>query len=155
MKYELTDDSEFVTHCLTRPEMWRMGSDDGVIGINPNLFFAQKSNEIWLKAGEYGVLIFKPTNYISLEFHVALLPKAKGKAVEISKGAIKWIFENTRYLHVSASIPEYNRLAIRLGKKVGMEFIGINKGSFMKNGELHDQHLFGIQKEDVCHSFQR
>lgn len=148
--FELTNDSEFVTRCLTSPAIWRMGSDDSVIGINPELFFAQKNNTIWLKVGDYGVFIGRPINHISLDVHVALLPDAKGKAAEISKGAIKWMFNNTQYLHMNASIPEYNKLAIRLAEKVGMEFIGINKGSFMKDGKLYNQYLFGIQKEDVC-----
>ena len=52
---------------------------------------------------------------------------------------------------MNASIPEYNKLAIRLAGKVGMELIGINKRSFMKNGVLYDQQLFGISKEDICH----
>ena len=150
--FELTDDSEFVTRCLTSPAVWRMGSDDSAIGINPGLFFARKNNsDIWLKAGEYGVFIGRPINCISLDVHVALLPSARGGAVDISKDAIKWIFKNTQYMHMTASIPEYNRLAIKLAGKSGMEFIGMNKGSFMKNGKLHNQYLFGIQKEDVCH----
>jgi RimJ/RimL family protein N-acetyltransferase len=151
MKYELTDDSELVTRCLTNPAIWRMGSDDSVIGINPDLFFAQKNNNVWLKAGDYGAFIGIPINHISLDVHVALLPDARGKAVEISRGAIEWMFMNTCYLHISASIPEYNKFAIRLAREVGMEFVGINKGAFMKNGKLHNQYLFGIKKEDVCH----
>lgn len=150
MKYELTDDSEFVTRCLTHPEIWRMGSDDLMMEIRPEIFFAQKSNNIWLKAGDYGAFICIPINHISLDVHVALLPGAKGKAVEISRGAIEWMFMNTCYLHMIASIPEYNKLAIRLAGEVGMEFIGINKGSFMKNRKLRNQYLFRIQKEDVC-----
>jgi RimJ/RimL family protein N-acetyltransferase len=131
-----------------------MGSDDGIIGINPDIFFAQKHSDVWLKVGEYGVFIGHPINGESLDVHVALLPEAKGKAAEVSKDAIKWMFSNSQYLHMNASIPEYNKLAIRLAEKVGMEFIGINKSSFMKDGKLHDQYLFGIKKEDVCQHYQ-
>ncbi len=46
--------------------------------------------------------------------------------------------------------PEFNKLAIRLANKVGMEFIGIQRKSFMKRGTLYDQHFFSLNKEDVC-----
>lgn len=149
--YEQTEDENFINHCLTHPAAWRMGSDDSLSGANPRLFFAQIDGILYIKAGEYGLLILKPMNYISFDVHVALLPEARGKAVDICNGAMQWVFEHSaRSLRLTASIPEYNKLAIRLAYKIGMEFIGINKLSFQKDGKLFDQHLFGISKGDIC-----
>jgi RimJ/RimL family protein N-acetyltransferase len=86
-----------------------------------------------------------------LDVHVALLPSAKGKAAELCSGAINWVFNNTQYLRLIASIPEHNNLALKLARSVGMQFVGINSKSFMKNGCLLDQHIFGISKGDLCH----
>lgn len=147
MIFEQTTDSGFVNRCLRHPAVWRMGSDDGMLGVKPELFFVQRNGSFWLKAGEYGVLIGEPRNCVTLDVHIALLPGARGKAVEICKSAIDWMFSHTKYQRLNASIPGFNRLAIRLAGKVGMEFIGINKRSFMKNGVLYDQHVFGISKE--------
>lgn len=145
--YEWTTDNEFITKCLTHPSLWRLGTDDAMIGVNPNIFFPPIDGITYVKAGNYGLLIGVPVNHITLDVHVALLPEAKGKAVDISKSAIKWIFDNSdKVLRLIASIPQYNHLAIKLAEKVGMELIGTNSKSFMKNGVLYDQLLFGISK---------
>jgi hypothetical protein len=152
MKYEITHDEAFIHRCLTDPVLWRLGKDDALAGVNPRLFFAPVDGSVlYVKAGEYGLLIGRPVNCISLDVHIALLQEAKGKAVDICKGAINWVFENSQKpLRITASIPEYNKLAIRLAQKVGMEFIGVNRKSFLREGVLYDQHLFGISEEDVC-----
>ena len=146
MIFEQTDDSEFVTRCLTHPSVWRMGSDDSMTGINPGLFFVQKNNKLWLKAGDHGVLMGDQRNLVTYEVHVALLPGARGQAVDICIGAMRWMFSNTKAQRLNASIPEYNKLALRLASKVGMELMGINKKSFLKNGKLFNQYLYGISK---------
>jgi len=146
MIFEQTEDSDFVTRCLTHPSFIRMGCDDSFIGINPSIFFIQKNDNFWLKTGDYGVLIGEPRNLVTYEVHVALLPNARGQAVDICVGAMRWMFSNTKAQRLNASIPEYNKLALRLASKVGMELIGINKKSFLKDGELFNQHLYGISK---------
>lgn len=151
MIYEQTDDMNFVTDCLTEPSVWRLGSDDTFGIVDPDLFFVdQKINFLWLRCGEYGLLIGEPRNTVTIEAHVALMPNARGNSVDICKGALKWVFDNTEYSCVTASIPEFNKLAIRLANKVGMGFIGIQRKSFMKRGTLYDQHFFSLNKEDVC-----
>ncbi len=147
MRYQLTNDAEYVTRCLTSPSLWRMSSDDGMIGIDPELFFATIGNNIWLRT-PHGVLIGDPRNFITCEAHLALLPEAAGIAVIICKGAIAWMFENTQFERITTSIPEYNKLAIRLALKSGMELMGVNQKSFKKNGVLFDQYLYGISKEN-------
>lgn len=148
MIYEFTDDTIFVTKCLTTPSVWRMGSDDSIVNIKPKLFFAKKrDHDIWLKT-ERGVFIINPRNDLTCSVHIALLPEARGMAAEICKGAINYFFKNTKFISLDASIPEYNHLAIRLARNIGMEFIGINEKSFQKNGALYAQHLFVFKKGD-------
>lgn len=150
--YEQTEDEDFINHCITHPAAWNSGTDDALHGVNPRLFFARIDGILYVKCGDYGLLLGRPVNYISFDVHVALLPKARGKAVDICKGAMQWLFrQSERPLRLTTSIPEYNKLAIRLAHEVGMEFIGINKLSFQKNGKLFDQHLFGISKGELCH----
>ncbi len=148
IRYEITRDEAFIHRCLTDPALWRLGKDDALAGVNPRLFFApMDQGVIYVKAGEYGLLIGIPVNHVCLDVHVALLPEARGKAVEICKGAMQWVFENSqKIVRMTASIPDYNKLSIRLAKQVGMEFIGINRKSFLKDGVLYDQHFYGISK---------
>jgi RimJ/RimL family protein N-acetyltransferase len=60
------------------------------------------------------------------------------------------MFENTTAQRIVGAIPAYNRLAVQVVKRAGMEQYGLNPGSFMKHGKLEDQILYGISKEASC-----
>lgn len=81
---------------------------------------------------------------------MALLPHARGKAVEITKGALYWMFYNTKCFKIIAQVPVFNVLAKRLSERCGMTLIGVNTSSFLKDGVLYDQYLYGISKEEIC-----
>lgn len=152
ISYEPTQDIDFIHKCVTEPIVWRAGSDDGLANIEPDLFFIKPDGKLWLRAEDYGLFMGEPRNAVTYEVHTMLLPSARGKAIEIAKGAINWMFANTRCLRITTHVPEYNFLAKRLSIKSDMEFIGIDKKSFLKDGVLYDQFIYGISKEDVCHS---
>lgn len=154
MIYEYTDDYDFITRCVTNPSVWRMGSDDGMVDIDPELYFIKPGGVIWVRAEEYGVFAFEKRNHITYDVHTTLLPNARGKSVEIAKGVVRWFFENSNCLRITTTVPEFNHLATRLSLMAGMTLIGVNKKSFLKNGQLFDQYLYGISKEDLCR-FQR
>jgi RimJ/RimL family protein N-acetyltransferase len=90
--------------------------------------------------------MFIPRNAVCFEVHLGFLPSGWGLAEKTAKLAIGWIFSNTRCQRVFASIPEYNRLTLRLAKSAGMEEFGVNKASFLKDGKLRDQILMGLSK---------
>jgi RimJ/RimL family protein N-acetyltransferase len=149
MNFEITNDLEFIKKCLTDKYVWESSRDDGFSNVDPDLFFPSLIHGIvYLKAGEFGLLIGIPVNCITYDVHIALLPEARGMAKIICEEAIDWIFNATdKPIRLIASIPEFNKYAIKLATDTGMEFIGINKMSFLKNGKLFDQHMFGISKE--------
>ncbi len=151
MKYEFTTDADFITGCMTQPEVWRMGTDDNAIGINPKVFFVNPYGNLWLKCDEYGLLMCEPMPHDALKVHVAFLPTVKGKAVEVCKGAVDWLFNNTKVTNLVAEIPTYNTLAIRLAINSGMSTIGMSCKSFIKNEVYYDQYLFKIIRGDICH----
>lgn len=148
IQFEQTTDLNFIRECMTAPHVWRVGSDDGMAGIDPKLLFIKLDGKIFVKTGEYGLFVGEARNSITYEVHTFLLPNARGKAVEIAKAAMQWLFNNSNCLRITTTVPDYNKLAIRLSLKSGMELIGINKKSFLKDGVLYDQQLFGISKED-------
>lgn len=149
--FRITDDVDVIKKNLIQSKVWRLSSDDSLSHIKPGLFFLPPSKNIYILAGEYGLLVCEPRNGCMYEVHVALNDDAIGKAKDICVEAIHWFFSNSNALRLFASIPEYNQLALKLARDVGMEYIGLNKGSFMKYGKLYDQYLFGISKEEVCH----
>lgn len=153
--YEPTTDIEFITKCVTDPVVWRASTDDGMIGVNPDVFFVPTDGKLWLRAGDYGLFMFEIRNFVTYEIHTLLLPHARGKSVEITKGALHWMFYNTPCLKIITHVPSFNALARRLSEKCGLQLIGNNTSSFLKDGILYDQFIYGIRKEDLCqHSEQ-
>ena len=147
MKIELTDDVAFVVKCITSPKSWRMGTDDAFKGLNPSqIVSVEKGDALWVKC-PYGVFIGLPTNLVTYDCHISLLPGSEGRAVEISNAVMDFTFNNTQARRLNASIPSYNLLARRLAEKCGFKLIGINEKSFLRDGVLHDQHFYGISKQ--------
>lgn len=148
--YEPTTDIEFITKCVTNPIVWRASTDDGMVNVEPELFFIPTDGKLWLRAGDYGLFMGEPRNAVTYEVHTMLLPEARGKAIEIAKGALYWVFYNTPCLKIITHVPSFNALARRLTERCGMRLIGNNTSSFLKDGVLHDQFIYGISKEDLC-----
>jgi len=94
--YEPTTDIEFITKCVTDPVVWRASTDDGMIHVNPDMFFVPTDGKLWLRAGDYGLFMGEPRNSVTYEVHTMLLPEARGKALDIAKGALYW----KRWLHL-------------------------------------------------------
>jgi len=148
--YEPTTDIEFITKCVTNPVVWRASVDDGMVDVNPDMFFVPTAGKLWLRAGDYGLFMFEVRNYVTCEIHTLLLPHARGKSVDITKGALHWVFYNTPCLKIITHVPAFNVLAKRLSEKCGLLLIGNNTSSFLKDGTLYDQFIYGISKEDLC-----
>lgn len=149
--YEPTTDIAFITKCMTESHVWRASIDDGMLNVNPDLFFVPTAGKLWLRAGDYGLFLGEPRNAVTYEVHIGLLPEARGMAIDIAKGALYWLFYNTPCLKVIASIPSFNPLARRLAERCGLQLIGNNTSSFLKGGVLYDQFIYGISKEELCH----
>lgn len=126
-----------------------MSANDSTGKMNPALFFLPKDLPFYYLKVEpgYGLLIGEPKGIDVYEVHVALLPNARGRAIEICTEAIKWFFENEQSCNVlTASIPSFNNLSKRLAKMVGMETTGVRYGAFLKDGRAYDLHLFEIRR---------
>lgn len=145
MIIEFTDDTAFVIECLVSPKVWRMGADDFFKGLDPKSLSLEKGNACWVKT-PYGVFIGLPTNFVTYDCHIALLPGVEGRAVEVSKAVIDFTFKNTNAKRLNVSVPSFNLAARRLAEHCGFKLIGINEKSFQRDGVLHDQHFYGISK---------
>lgn len=147
MIVERTYDEDYIYRCITNPKVWQSGINDLNL-IEPEFFFPPMGDEyVYLRLGDYGLFvgIKKDTQ---CDVHFSLLPKAIKKAYSLSEIAMNWAFDNLDCKTLVASIPEYNRLALKIANKL-MNPAGINKQSFLKDGILFDQHLY--VKERLCH----
>jgi RimJ/RimL family protein N-acetyltransferase len=93
-----------------------------------------------------GVIVVEPMNGICCKVHIATRPEMWGKAVEFVMSAKAWLFKNTHYLKVVALVPKYNRLAVRVCRKTGFAQEGVITKAFMRNWDLHDWIVFGLNK---------
>jgi RimJ/RimL family protein N-acetyltransferase len=96
-----------------------------------------------------GVWTLVPQNAICWEVHTSLLPCSYGqRSRDAAKIMLEWLWANTPCLRVITNVPRYNRVAYRFAKDAGLKEFGVNEKSFLKGGNLHDQIMLGISKEE-------
>lgn len=133
--------------------------DDGcpdIAGINleaaltvSSLYFliASDEDEVYPFSTDIAVFMFHPWNSVTFELHSAVLPQYRGaKSIQSVTLAGHWMFDHTPCQRVVTQIAVNNLPAIVLARRCGMKKIGNNEKSFLKNGVLIDQYLYGISK---------
>lgn len=151
--FERTSDMDIVRGIARHPRIYEGISDDFSPKVgdfnpidHPDIWYVLA----WDDKELLGMWTLVPENHVCWEVHTCLLPSAWGpRASRAVKLAIRWAFENSKCLRLVTKVPAYNRIALRFAERAGMTEYGVNPKSFMKNGELHDQHLLGISKSEV------
>ena len=150
------DDRQFIIDLYNTGAMMKYLTDDNSpplldVGIenilNVDVIYALISEMDGMKSG---LFLFFPWNYTTYELHVAILPEYRGShSIEAGTMAGMWMFNNTCCRKIVTMIPKQNYKAKVLALAVGMQQEGINRQSYMKDGVLYDQYLFGICKGEV------
>lgn len=146
----LTYDYDYIKALITHSNVWPWVSDDAA---SIEDFEPSKSMDHLLiedNGERIGFFIVHPINGFCLQIHTVIDPKYWGSTVKYAKEVLIWIFSNTRFLKVITFIPETNTKAKRLAEKAGMIQEGVIKNSFLKNGSLVNQYIFGIEKVSIC-----
>lgn len=150
MTFERTTDKELIKRCVCHPKVWPHVSDDASgrpedfqpVAHPAISYIAVKDEEVLL-----GIFILSQQGAICVEIHTCLLPVAwKQYTLSALQGLFAWIWQNTACQRVVSSVPEYNRLALQLGKRAGMTVYGTNERSFLKGGVAYSQILLGITR---------
>lgn len=152
MRIERTADSRLIRSVVTHPSIYPYISDD----YSP----AASEYEPVITDGIYwlaclrgddlcGLFMVHPWNGITYEIHTCLLPPFRGPlAREATAAVLAWLFGQTPCQKVVTQVPATHRTAYRLATDSGLKDEGLNRRSFMKHGELIDQHLLGITREE-------
>lgn len=151
------EDLEIVKRVYTHESIFDRINDDGITDpekvdfsqalSNTNVFFLIAEDE---HCDIVGVFLFHPWNTVCYEMHSAVLPEYRGEgSIEAARMAGMWMFGNTMCQKIVTQIAVTNYAARTLARVGGMVKIGNNDRSFLKNGKLIDQHIYGICKEDV------
>jgi len=148
------EDIEFVEMVMNHSKIHKFITDDFTENIRlklDNILRYQGQAFIYIipmEEEKMGFFLINQWNSICYEWHSAILPPFRGKkSVEAGKVAIGWVWENIPALKLVTHVPFYNRKAYAFARSLGGELEGINRRSFMKNGVLYDQYLFGLTKE--------
>jgi RimJ/RimL family protein N-acetyltransferase len=155
MEVGRTHDMELVRGILSHPAIWPWIHDDGASEPAP----VDHETLFWLLVTDphpAGVFLLHAHNHVTYEVHTCLLPRTWGaQAREATQMGRRWMFENTPCQKIVTNIPEDNALALRFAKRCGMTVEGVNRQSFLKNGELLDQHVLGLTKKEwLCQQQQ-
>ena len=155
MTFERTHDLEIVGSIITHPRIWPNVIDD----FSPprEEFQPSPSEAIYYVLPKedgrvLGAICFAMLSNVVYEIHPVLLPEtwwALGKAKEATLGAMNWIWENTKCQRIVGYVPLLShRTKLRFPPKLGMAQYGVNPKSFLKNGALVDQVMFGVSRPE-------
>lgn len=96
-----------------------------------------------------GLFAFQRINSITFEVHTMILKEYRGRYTDVSaRGALALMFSATDCKKVVTHVPVFNEPAVKLAKRVGMVGEGVNRKSFLRDGEVYDQLVFGITKDE-------
>jgi hypothetical protein len=153
ISFEPTTDIGIVKQIVTAPHVWSSLSDD--YDGDPKDYEAKVHPQVvYVLAKDadktLGLLIFSVHSRICWEVTIAVTTEGRGRALEIAKAGIPWVFSKG-CLRIIGRVLKSNRLALKLNKAAGFRVYGVNKGCVMRNGKLEDLVLFGISESDFVY----
>lgn len=150
MTIEPTQDYQLVIDTITSDEIWDLAAGDG---MEKELFIPRIDPfSMWLLAKTdkiCGIILVEIENAAAIRIHPYSYDK--GKWFYMMKAFFRWFMENSseQLQKINAKTPVYNSGARKLLLKLGFKDEGTDRLSFLKNGELFDQYILGITKDEV------
>lgn len=105
----------------------------------------------WAEGEPVGVVTCYPRTSVSYDAHIMVLEKFRksGLGVELCKKSIQWMLDNVKTAKkVVIHVAEDNLGALALVKKCGFREEGRTTKSFMRNGVLLDEIIFGMTDQE-------
>lgn len=86
------------------------------------------------------------------EVYQCVSPSVWGRTEAIARGWLDWVWRETGIRKLIAHIPTYNRLSLRLAKRVGFREIGLLERLGTKNGREFGSTTLAIDRPLNAHS---
>lgn len=149
MKIERTHDMVLVASIMAHPAIFKHIAEDGIDAPDP----IDHPGLYWLlvTSGDVpaGAFLLHATGSICYEMHTMILPQFHGEPARAAAQALlHWVFTELDCWKLVTRVPVYNRAARRFALANGMREEGVNRASYLKDGQLIDQILLGITKEE-------
>ena len=142
-------DLKFVEEVFFHEDVYPYIVDDN--GIDTQAIFTMLANSrfLLLSPNRYTIFIFERRTNTTAEGHTIVLPAGRGAdAIAAGKETLEWLWGNTAYKKVIGFTPVYNKRAQVFNERLGFIREGLCSSSFVFNGKLHDQIIYGISKEN-------
>jgi len=141
-------DVDIVRAILTHPDIYDRIAEDGTAAAKD--YYPDMTDGVYLVGADgddlVGLMAYEPINGVTWECHVQVLPKhRKTLADEFAQTALRWAFD-MGCEKIVAQIPVLYPNVRDFGIKHGFEVEGINRKSYMKNGQLYDQWYMGLTR---------
>ena len=153
MRAIATRNVELIREVLTDARLWEVCHEDGAPG--PDHFVPETEYSKWIALVDHqdnfrGFVLASPLSNTMADVHVMIRPEYWGWAgnVELGKLAVQWLWDNTTYKKLVACIPVSDKQVFRYACRVGFKREGVNRASFLRNGELLDQYYMGLQRPE-------
>ena len=91
-------------------------------------------------------VIFVPETNATWIAHTNALPSIRGNTFNLARMMTRWMFDNTPCHNIMGYTPSKNKRAIGFNQKIGHKLYGIVKNGIIKDGELDDLHIYGLEK---------
>lgn len=150
MKVERTHNMALVAAIMGHPAIWPHIHEDGTLAPEP----VDHEGFHWMLVTDddnqpAGVFLVHARSAACFEMHTCLMPRIWGrKAAAAAQLLLAWAFTETVCQKMVTNVPGYNRVALRFAEAGGMQREGINRASFLRDGELIDQVMLGITKQE-------
>lgn len=157
IKLRETWDYEFITELLKDDELWPRISEDG---IHKSAWEAPQDSVHYLlcmsEDGTAGLFVVHPLNATALEVHINILQQFRQRhAYDCGKAFVEWFVNRApeNFHKVIAQVPVIYPEVAKFTQKFGFLDEGLNRKSIMKQGELIDQHYYGLTRSDAVDWF--
>lgn len=142
---------ENIINAWTKLNQFPILFDDRVRG-NLDWFSASlfSRDSVVLATGNYGICICENViPFRSSQIHLTFWDKRfKGRREECVQ-ALKWFFSHFRLIRSTIIVPYTVLYTIKFIKSLGFKEEGTYRKSYLVNGRLYDQIIFGLLKEEL------
>jgi hypothetical protein len=147
-------DPELIKFIITEPELWSRLKEDGSNpdAYEPNMSPTSLYLGIYVEDLLIGLFSFHQKNLSTIDIHANILKDyRKLYAKEAGRLAIAYFAYNTHNTvqKLVAEIPVIYKDVYHFSLNNGLVDEGINRKSILKDGQLVDQHMLGITKEEA------
>jgi hypothetical protein len=151
---ERTTDVALISSIMTNPDIWSTVAEDGQ---SPDKYDPEAHAVCWLEMRNaagivVGLYSLEVKNGAMLEIHAQVLPEyRKEYSRETGLAALRWVYNEApdSYQKLTAQVPDIYPNVIKFLLSFGFHREGRLAKSYRKNGELHDLHVFGLERREI------